>query len=201
MTFIDPDMPQEIHDAVANITAFEVCNIQRYERAKVFPSPYPHRSAFNLRVKQKPSFDLFHAVPAQPLHKWDRAKEYFVSRCEKTGFFNSYTHSPGTRDGFAGAKIELWFPGGGENGAFSQLGRHKKVFEGSLWDTVEAKRAADTYFGVTTTSVAFCEGRNGCPISAEIDVRIFNAILRMAGLERLLHEEDRSKPALSNGKK
>lgn len=148
--------------ATDNINAFEINNIQRRENSHVYPSHWPHKCCMNLKVSKRPNF-IYHDLG-----------KYLVAHDKETGFVHSYEYIEGSSQGFGGASISL--PIYGEIS--------EKKFVGCLWDTSDAKLAAEEYFGIKTVSIGWKLNSdwNGCYTASQIDKKVFNEILNLTGL-------------------
>lgn len=163
----------DIEAALKNITGIRFVNIATHPNTTVLPSPAPHQCS------------VFFEVMAEPKFVYHDLGEFLVAYDEMTGFMHAYHYMKGTKDGFAGAKIEVPVWGGS---VFSKKGKTKRIHQGSLWDSVAAQKACDDYFGFESVPVG-CQRRfRDAAFSAAIRKDVFVQKLNATGFINLNDE-------------
>lgn len=97
-------------------------------------------------------------VSREPKFVYRRVGNFFIA--EDGGFAHYYEYKPGTTKGFAGAKITL--PVAGIGKVFKNKGITRVQFTGSLWDTFEARQAAERELGGPLRSIGVRTRMDGC---------------------------------------
>jgi len=160
---------KNLEDAIYNIISLVFNNIVRNKNSTLCGGIGIRRSGLCINVISKPKF-VYHEV-----------KGCLVAYDEKTGFLHYFQNKPYDNKGFGGRAIELNIKGGK---VFKKLGITKKTFNGTLWDTANARKVCEEYFNIEAQRVGIRQQHDRLQVfsSVLINKKVMDIKMEIAGI-------------------
>lgn len=160
---------KSLEGAIFNITSLVFNNIVRGKNSTLIGGIGIRRSGLCINVISKPKF-VYHEV-----------KGCLVAYDEKTGFLHYFQHKPHDNKGFSGREMQLNVRGGR---VFKKLGVTKKIYNGTLWDTANARKVCEEYFNIEVQRIGFRQQYDKLQVfsSVSINKKVMDIKMEIAGI-------------------